>query len=239
MGWAGPLGNLGFTLEQMVRCRTSSGGVVFVPARVNDEQVQLAFSNYSGYTCHLYESYATDHGLPISTDGEGRYTQIESLSACGRTTTSTRAHVWGAYRDGSPPIAGFLCAPFFRDGVAAIDASVPAIAFATTRENLSLDGAISRLRFNGDRIILNGQTFAIAMGMASSVTPEYLGEKRPGRHGRADLTLTLPGGVTLTESVNVRPSKVALSGILGADLLCRWITVFDFPSGELLLFPYD
>jgi hypothetical protein len=43
----------------------------------------------------------------------------------------------------------------------------------------------------------------------------------------------------VTESVKVRPGQNALAGTLGADLLCRWITVFDFPAGELLLFPYD
>jgi hypothetical protein len=157
--------------------------------------VQLTFSNYPGHICHLYESYATDRGLPISGERADRSAQVETLSALASTVTNTRVHVWGEYRDGSPPIAGFLCAPFFREGIVAIDASVPAIAYATTREHLSLDGAISRLALDGDRVTLDGQRFAVAIHMASCVTERYLGDKQPGRHGRADLTVTLPGGV--------------------------------------------
>ena len=135
-------------------------------------------------------------------------------------------------------MAGFLCAPFFGDGIVAIDASVPAMAFATTRDQLSLAGAVSRLTLDGGRVTVDGRTFAVAYQVASSVAQDALGERRPGRHGRADLTVSLPGDLTVTESVPVRPTKTGIAGVLGHDFWCRWITVFDFPASELLLFPY-
>jgi hypothetical protein len=229
MGWSGRLGKLGFGLEQMVRCRTNSSALVFIPARVNEERVQLIFSNTRAADCHVYQSYATDH----------HFAEIETLSAFGRTLRNPRAVIEGEYRHGDPPIAGHLSGRFFEDGILAIDFSVPAMAFAPTGDLLSLSGAVGRLALDAMRVTIDGQTFVIALDAPTAVTPEYLGEKRPGRNGRVDLTLSLPGGATITESVTVRPRKGAVAGSLGADLLCRWITVFDFPASELLLFPYD
>jgi hypothetical protein len=239
MSWSTRLEKLGFTVEEMVRCRTNSGGVVFIPARIDDEPVQLMFSNGRTFDCFLYESYAQDRGLPVSVEGPNRFTEIGTLSAFGRTVTGTRALVGQEYRYGDPPIGGFLCMKFFHDGVVAIDASVPAMAFATTRDALSLGGCVSRLVFKGNFVTIGGQPFTIGYQQTSYVTPLYLGDKKPGPNGRADLTVSLPGGVTVTESVEVRASDMKIAGSLGADLFCRWITVFDFPAGELLLFPYD
>ncbi len=230
MSWSTRLEKLGFTVEEMVRCRTNSGGVVFIPARIDDEPVQLMFSNGRTFDCFLYESYAQDRGLAVSAEGPNRFTEIRALSAFGRTVTGTRAVVGQEYRFGDPPIGGFLCMKFFHDGVVAIDASVPAMAFATTRDALSLDGPVSRLPFKGNFVTIGGQRFMIGYQQTSFV---------PGPNGRVDLTVSLPGGVTVTESVEVRPSDMKIAGSLGADLFCRWITVFDFPAGELLLFPYD
>lgn len=239
MGWSGRLGKLGFTLEQMVRCRTNSSALVFIPARVNEEPVQLIFSNTRATDCHLYQSYATDRSLSVTVEGEHYFAEIETLSAFGRTITNPRAVVEGEYRHGDPPIAGHLSARFFEDGILAIDFSVPAMAFAPARDLLSLRGAVSRLALDATRVTIDGQTFVIALDTPTAVTPEYLGEKRPGRNGRVDLTLSLPGDVTVTESVTVQPRKARVAGAIGADLFCRWITVFDFAAGELLLFPYD
>jgi hypothetical protein len=230
MSWSTRLEKLGFTVEEMVRCRTNSGGVIFIPARIDDEPVQLMFSNGRTFDCFLYESYAQDRGLPVSVEGPDRFTEIGALSAFGRTVTGTRALVGQEYRFGDPPIGGFLCMKFFHDGVVAIDASVPAMAF-TTRDTLSLGDPVSRLAFKGNVVTIGGQRFVIGYQQTSYVTS--------GPNGRADLTLSLPGGVTVTESVEVRASDMKVAGSLGADLFCRWITVFDFPAGELLLFPYD
>jgi hypothetical protein len=230
MGWSGRLGKLGFTLEQMVRCRTNSSALVFIPARVNEEPVQLVFSNGRTADCHLYQSYVTDRALPVP---------VATLSAFGRTIANPHVVVDGEYRQGDPPIAGHLYAKFFEDGIVAIDFSVPAMALASSRDRLSLAGAVSRLALDATRVTIDGKTFVIALDTTTAVTPEYLGEKQPGRNGRVDLTLLLPGGPAVTESVTVRPAKTKIDGVLGADLLCRWITVFDFPAGELLLFPYD
>jgi hypothetical protein len=61
--------------------------------------------------------------------------------------------------------------------------------------------------------------------------------------------LRISDNIRVTQQVEVVDSLPAgpvadagitrVDGILGADLLCRWITVFDFAAGELLLFPYD
>lgn len=98
---------------------------------------------------------------------------------------------------------------------------------------------MSRLALDATRVTIDRKTFVIALDTTTSVRPEYLGEKQPGRNGRTDLTLSLPGGLAVTESVTVRPAKTKIDGVLGVDLLCRWITVFDFAASELLLFPYD
>lgn len=223
----------------MVRCRTNSSALVYIPARINDEPVQLLFATGVMFDCFLYESYATDRALPVSAEGDQRFTQIETLSVFGRTVTNIRIPVWGEHRFGTPPLAGFLFSKFFDGGALAIDASVPAMAFATSRDQLSLGGALSRLALDGIRVTIDGRRFMVDYAEPSSVTPQYLGDKRPGRHGRIDLTLSLAGGVTVTESVPVRPTKKKIVGKLGADLLCRWINVFDFAASELLLFPYD
>jgi hypothetical protein len=204
----GILEKLGFTLEQMVRCRTNSVAHVYIPARVNGQAVQLIFSTGAPVSCFLYRE----------------------LSAFGRTMNDVRAGVGSEYRGGDPPIAGYLDGAFLKDGIVAIDPPVPAMAFTTTREQVSLTGAVSRLAFNGNCVAIDGKTFAISYQLNSSIA---------GQHGRADLTLHLPGGVTVTQSVEVRAYKHNIDGILGADLLCQWITVFDFPTRELLLFPYD
>lgn len=239
MGWSRRLERLGFTVDQMVRCRTSSDAQVYIPAHINGEPVQLIFSNGHTVDSYLYESYAADRGLPVTTGDKDRFTEIVELSACGRTVTNTRALVGGTYRHGTPPIAGYLCMKFLDDGVAAIDASVPAMAFATTRDALALDNPVSRLALDRAFVTTDGQRFLISPQQTSSVTPQYLGKRRPGPNGRTELTLTLPGGLTVTEPVAVRPSNFRVVGSLGVDLFCRWITVFDFPAGELLLFDYD
>jgi len=240
MKWRTGLENLGFTAEQMVRCcRTSASGIVFVPARINDEPVQMALSNFGECECHLYESYATDHGLPVSGEGKVRHSQIETLSAFGLTSTNVAVDVYGDFREGTPPVAGFLDSTFFRGGVLAVDASVPAAAYAPARDQLSLDHAISRLTLRKNVVTIDGRTFSVGIDMPSYVTPAYLGENKPGRHGRAHLSLTLPGGIAVAESVTVRHSTSKQAGMLGADLWCRWVMVFDFTASELLLFPYD
>ena len=230
MSWSTRLEKLGFTVKEMVRCRTNSGGAVFIPARVNDKPVQMMFSNHRGYDCHLYQSYVTDHALSVD---------LITLSAFGRTATNPHVHVWGEYREGNPPMAGFLCAPFFQDGIVAIDASVPAMAWATARDHLSLSGAVSRLALHGARVTLDGKHFAVGYQVASSVAEQDLGNRKPGRHGRVDLSVSLPGVGTISESVVARQAKAGFAGVLGHDFWCRWVTVFDFPAGELLLFPYD
>jgi hypothetical protein len=140
--------------------------------------------------------------------------------------------------DETPPVAGFLSAKFFKDGAVAIDASVPVMAFTTVREQLSLGTPLARLTLDGDSVAIPSGQFAVAYQMASVVAQRFLGKERPNRNGRADVTLSLADGVAVTQSVGVREDGV-FDGILGADLLCRLITVFDFPAGELLLFPYD
>ena len=68
--------------------------------------------------------------------------------------------------------------------------------------------------------------FAIGYEWQTYITKAYLAARRqrPGRYGKADVELHLPADIVVTQRV---------------DLLCRWVTVFDFPAGELLLFPYD
>jgi len=98
---------------------------------------------------------------------------------------------------------------------------------------------------------VSGAVFEIAYEWQSSVTPQYLATRRTrvGRNGRATIELQLPGDIAVTQEVgvadgyNVAPlaesGYARCDGILGADFWCRWVTVFDFPAGELLLFPYD
>ncbi|HZS61278.1 MAG TPA: hypothetical protein VFA43_18520 [Gemmatimonadaceae bacterium] len=216
--------------EQIVRCRTSTDARIYVPARINGVAVQLIFSNATPDDCFVFQSYATDTGLSV----------VNELSAVGRTITSVRASFGGEYRGGDPPIAGYLNAAFLKDGIVAIDPSVAAIAFAMAREPLSLANPVARLALDGDSVEIPSGSFAVAYQMASFVAQRFLGDKRPNRNGRAEVEVSLADGVTVTQSVAVRPeSKSKFDGILGADLLCRWITVFDFPARELLLFSYD
>ena len=105
---------------------------------------------------------------------------------------------------GRRPWLEFLCAPFFQNGVVAVDASVPAMAFAVTRDQLSLDGAVSRLALDGERVTLDGKIFAVAYQVASSMAQHELGDQRPGRHGRADLTVSLPGS---GDGYRIRPRE--------------------------------
>lgn len=64
---------------------------------------------------------------------------------------------------------------------------------------------------------------------------------------RLDVPLTLPGARTLCHSMYVidrvdtyarQFGLEAFDGILGADFLRRWITVFDYPAGCLMLYDY-
>jgi len=113
------------------------------------------------------------------------------------------------------------------------------IAFAPAREQLSLVDPVGRVTLDGDNhASIPSGAFAIAYQMSSVVAQRFLGKERPQRNGRAEVTVSLTDGIAVTQSVGVR-AESTLDGILGADLLCRWVTVFDFPAGELLLFPYD
>ena len=135
---------------------------------------------------------------------------------------------------------------------------MPAFAHVPADQRPAFPSALSRIGFiprtwKGTCYTdaIPGAIFAIAYEWVTHVTKAYaegLG-LRPGRNGRVDVEFHLPGDITVTQEVDVIDELsvgpladtgiTRCDGILGADLLCRWITVFDFPAGELLLFPYD
>jgi hypothetical protein len=102
-------------------------------------------------------------------------------------------------------------------------------------------------------------TFQLASGRGTSLLSDrVIGRSRSRRAAsrykdacattdRLDVPLVLPGETMLEQSMFVRDwvdtharqyGLDAFDGILGADFLRRWITVFDYPAGRLLLYDY-
>jgi hypothetical protein len=259
MRWSGRLRNLGFTMEQIVRCWSTDDARVLVPGSIRGEPVQFVFATNTGWECYLYQSYVERRGLPVFRTADDRARAVVGeLSVFGLTREVQAAPISDGWPGWEPPLAGRVGSYFLSDSVVAVDASVPAIAVAPAGQRPSLAGALCRLPFipkawkgRSFTNAVRDAVFAIDYEWPSSVTKAYLATQRlkPGRNGKAEVELCLPGDITVTQQVQVVDTASAApladtgitrcDGTLGSDLWCRWITVFDFSAGELLLFPYD
>lgn len=246
-------------MEQIVRCESTETPGLLLPGSIRGEPVQFLFATKTAWGCDLYESYVEDRGLPVSLTPEGRRrARVGELSACGRTWDLGDMPFSGKWRGRSLPVAGLIGSYLLHDSVVAIDASVPALACAPVSSSLSLDRPLQRLKFLDKTWkgtcytdAIPGAVFGVAYEEWTTVTGAFLAtqRKRPGPDKKAHVNLRLSDDITVTQRVEVVDSLPAgavanagitrVDGILGADLWCRWITVFDFPAGELLLFSYD
>ena len=245
-------------MDHIVRCRSIDSGRILIPGSIRGEPVQFMLGTSSASWCTIYKSYVEARGLPVFVNDAGRErVRAGDVSVLGRTWQAVDIPIGPSVGEYQPPLAGRF-AYWLWESVVAIDASVPAVAVVTADQRPALAGELFRIpmipnTWKGRHYTaaVSGAVFEIAYEWQSSVTPQYLASRRTrvGRNGRADIELRLPGDIAVTQEVgvadgyNVAPlaesGYTRCDGILGADFWCRWVTVFDFPAGELLLFPYD
>jgi hypothetical protein len=256
--WSGRLRNLGFTMDHIVRCRSIDSGRILIPGSIRGEPVQFLFGTSGGSWCTLYRSYVEARGLPVFLNDAGRErVRAGDVSVFGRTWPADGVPIGDSGGEYQPPLAGRF-AYWLWECVVAIDASVPAMAVVPADQRPALGGAFCRVPMIPNTrkgrhftAAVSGAVFEITYEWQSIVTPQYLASRqtRAGRNGRATIELKLPGDVAVTQEFGVgdvgdvaplaESGYTRCDGILGADFWCRWVTVFDFPAGELLLFPYD
>jgi hypothetical protein len=257
--WSGRLRNLGFTLDHIVRCRSIDSGRILIPGSIRGEPVQFLFGTNNGWWCSLYQSYVEARGLPVFLNDDGRErARAGEVRVFGRMWQANGVPFGDTVANWQPPLAGRFGAYCLMESVVAIDASVPAMAVVSADQRPALAGALCRVplipkTWKGTcyTAAVSDAVFGVGYEWHSTVTPAYLATRRTraGRNGRAEIELRLPGDIAVTQEVgvadacNVAPLAEAgitrCDGMLGADFWCRWITVFDFPASELLLFPYD
>jgi len=246
-------------MDHLVRCRSIDSGRILIPGSIRGEPVQFLFGTRSGWWCWLYRSYVEARGLPVFLNEDGRErVRAGEVSVIGRKWQANSIPFGDTVGDWQPPLAGGFGAYCLWESVAAIDASVPAMAVVSADQRPSLVGALCRVplipktrKGTCYTAAVSGAVFEVAYESESRVTPQYLASRRErvGRNGRATIELQLPGDVAVTQEFGVgdvsgiaplaESGYTRCDGILGADFWCHWVTVFDFPAGELLLFPYD